>query len=249
MALSHSPSIVTDGLVLYLDAANPKSYPGTGTGWFDLSGGNNNGNLINGPAFNSANQGFIRCDGTNDYIEVLDSSSLDFGANNFTVEYWFKKLANTSGGYNNIWGPNKWNTGASPGTNEWFLCIGNGTLGNSNSFSFGIESNSNTNHSTGESTTLLDVNMWYQLVGVREGATLKTYLNGIINQNISPSGMTSGTQVANRGRNLRLCLNAFLSGSPLFTNVDNAIVRIYNRALTLEQIQHNFNAHRGRFGI
>ena len=42
MALSHSPKIVTDGLVLYLDAANPKSYPGSGTTWYDLSGNGNN---------------------------------------------------------------------------------------------------------------------------------------------------------------------------------------------------------------
>lgn len=54
MALSHSPSIVTSGLVLCLDAANPKSYPGTGTTWIDLSGGGYNATLVSSPTYNSA---------------------------------------------------------------------------------------------------------------------------------------------------------------------------------------------------
>jgi hypothetical protein len=53
MALSHSPSIVTDGLVLCLDAGNPKSYPGSGTTWTDLSGNGNNGTLVNGVGYSN----------------------------------------------------------------------------------------------------------------------------------------------------------------------------------------------------
>ena len=49
MSIYGGPEIVTDGLVLHLDAANSKSYPGTGTSWFDLSGSNNHGTLVNGP--------------------------------------------------------------------------------------------------------------------------------------------------------------------------------------------------------
>ena len=58
MGLSHSPNIVTDGLVLCLDAANPRSYPGSGTSWLDLSGQGNNGTL-NGPTFSNDNSGFL----------------------------------------------------------------------------------------------------------------------------------------------------------------------------------------------
>ena len=53
MATRYSPKIVTDGLVLYLDAANSRSYPGTGTAWFDLTGRGNNAVLTNGPVFSS----------------------------------------------------------------------------------------------------------------------------------------------------------------------------------------------------
>ena len=70
MALTHSPSIVTNGLVLCLDAGNRKSYPGIGTAWTDLSGRGNNGTLTNmdGFNFNSANGGFFNFDGGNSGI-------------------------------------------------------------------------------------------------------------------------------------------------------------------------------------
>jgi hypothetical protein len=67
------PNIVTDGLVLYLDAANQKSYPGTGTTWNDLSGNGNNGTLVNGPTFNSDNNGSIVFDGVDDYVNFGDN--------------------------------------------------------------------------------------------------------------------------------------------------------------------------------
>jgi len=54
MAFSYSPKIVTDGLVLYLDAANPYSYVSGSTSWNDISRGGNNGTLVNGPTFSSA---------------------------------------------------------------------------------------------------------------------------------------------------------------------------------------------------
>jgi hypothetical protein len=70
MSLSHSPSIVTSGLVLCLDAANPRSYPGSGTTIYDISGSGYNGTLVNGPTFSSVNGGVIVTDGVNDYIDV-----------------------------------------------------------------------------------------------------------------------------------------------------------------------------------
>ena len=68
MAGSVAPNMVTDGLVLYLDASNTKSYVSGSTRWNDISTGGNNGTLINGPTFNSANGGNIVFDGTNDFV-------------------------------------------------------------------------------------------------------------------------------------------------------------------------------------
>ena len=68
MGLSHSPNIVTDVLVLCLDAANRRSYPGSGNSWLDLSGNGNNGTLTNGPTYSSANGGSLVFDGVDDYV-------------------------------------------------------------------------------------------------------------------------------------------------------------------------------------
>ena len=95
MATLYSPKIVSDGLVLCLDAANPKSYIGSGTTWNDLSGNSNNGTLTNGPAFNSENGGSIVFDGTNDYVNLpylLLSASQDF-----TINIWIKANSHGAG--------------------------------------------------------------------------------------------------------------------------------------------------------
>jgi hypothetical protein len=68
MGISYNPRTITDGLVLCLDAANPKSYPGSGTTWTDLSGRGNNGTLTNGPTYSSSNGGSIVFDGVDDYV-------------------------------------------------------------------------------------------------------------------------------------------------------------------------------------
>jgi hypothetical protein len=90
MALSHSPQIVRDGLVLYLDAANIKSYPGTGTTWFGLRN-NNNGTLENGVGYSTNNLGSLVFDGINDII-VCGTFSVSF----LTVSVWVYKTSTTT---------------------------------------------------------------------------------------------------------------------------------------------------------
>jgi hypothetical protein len=238
--------IVKDGLVLDLDAAKRDSYPGSGTVWNDISGLQNNGTLVNGPIFDSGNGGYIRCDGTNDYIQVIDNPSLDFGSSSFTVEYWFRKLTTTTS-FDNIWGPNKWNIGNAPGTNEWSLGIGNGTTGNGNQYGFAVESGSVVYGIFETTTTQLSLNTWYQLVGQRDGANFKTYLNGTLTMNITASGFTTSSIINNvNNRNLRIN-NSGTNG--LYTNADNAICRIYNKALSAEEVTQNYNATKGRYGL
>ena len=94
MAFNYSPKIVTDGLVLYLDAANQYSYVSGSTSWNDISRGGNNGTLINGPTFNSANGGSIVFDGVDDYTNLGNPSSLDIL--NFSVGVWCKSSTFTN---------------------------------------------------------------------------------------------------------------------------------------------------------
>jgi hypothetical protein len=85
MATAYSPLIVTDGLVMYLDAGNTKSYPGSGTTWTDISRNSNNETLVNSPTFNSANGGSIVFDGVDDYAI---NSNLKYSP--FTYDVYFK---------------------------------------------------------------------------------------------------------------------------------------------------------------
>jgi len=73
MSTRYNPSIVRDGLVLYFDAANTKSYPGSGTTWYDLSGNERHGTLINEPTFQSHNLGCFQFDGTNDRVSFVST--------------------------------------------------------------------------------------------------------------------------------------------------------------------------------
>ena len=90
MSFRYSPSVVTDGLVLYLDAANTKSYVSGSTIWNDLSRSGNNGTLVNGPTFSSANGGSIVFDGSNDYVTISGNSSTLSTLTVYTIELLIK---------------------------------------------------------------------------------------------------------------------------------------------------------------
>ena len=72
MSISYNPRVITDGLVLCLDAGNTKSYPGSGSTWYDLSGNGNDHTLIGSPGYssgiftlNGSTQGFTRATSMN----------------------------------------------------------------------------------------------------------------------------------------------------------------------------------------
>ena len=85
MAYSTFKPIVTDGLVLNLDAANRRSFVSGSTVWYDLSGRGNTGTLNGGAGFNSANGGSITFDGIDEYVSLPTLPVLT----SFTVEMWF----------------------------------------------------------------------------------------------------------------------------------------------------------------
>ena len=101
MGLIHSPSIVTDDLILCLDAANKRSYPGTGATWTDRSTNGNNGTLVNSPSFSAENGGRIVFDGTDDY---MDDITIPNTTNQLTAEF---ALNYNDGGYFNIFEANR----------------------------------------------------------------------------------------------------------------------------------------------
>ena len=126
MATRYSPSIVTSGLVLCLDAANPRSYSGTGTTWTDLSGNGNNGTLVNSPTFS---QGVFTFDGATNYINV---SGVNFATGTSTIMGVARYTGATRGriinGLNNNWLMGHWgNTTENYYAEGWVSAVSSGT--------------------------------------------------------------------------------------------------------------------------
>lgn len=226
MSIVYNPSIVTTGLVLCLDAANIKSYPGTGTTWSDLSTNNNNGTLVNGPTYSSLNLGGINFDGIDDYISFVSNPVV---TNQITVEVWVKLNSTTS-------------------TNGW-ICGREGSyrfLYSSNGFGWICATTNNAWYTTGTAISIsgTPVNNFYQIVGVYNGSNNLLYVNSVL-QNTGSA--ISGNILTNGTYNL-------MNDTSGDVNIDwgKGIIyshRIYNVALTAAQVQQNFNALRGRFGI
>jgi hypothetical protein len=231
MALVHSPKIVTDGLVLALDAANRKSYPGSGTTWTDLSGNGNNGTLVNGPTYNSANSGSIVFAGDNDYVIATRPSSLVAGGP-ISVSLWAKWIT-TGTTISTIQVLVDNNHSSSPV--QGFVLQDRPDLSKSIQFGSNITSNGAT------STFQVGDGTWHHIVGTNDQTTTKLYIDGSLNAQISQGGL--GTVQPN----ISVGYWQFTPGRYLNGNV--AQVSIYNRALSAAEISQNFNAFRGRFGI
>lgn len=221
MALSHSPSIVTDGLVLCLDAANRKSYPGTGTGWNNLSG-LTSGILLNGITFSNSNNGVLVFDGTDDYV----STSL-ISQNSFTWSAWFKTdvVSDTFRNIISISAPS-----------YMLMLLTNGR----NNLSFWSPDGLNDN-SLG--TDSISINTWYNIVFVREGNSItngyKAYFNGSFKGSANTGSWSSSDPIIIGGR----------TDATQFFDGSLANICVYSRALSAQEISQNFNALRGRFGI
>lgn len=226
MGLIHSPRIVRDGLVLYLDAANTKSYPGSGTTWTDISGKGYDGTLINGPTFSSDDLGCVVFDGSNDRVDGVHNSELNL-RNDLTVECWFRRTG---------------------GRSDWVRVFGKGdstnrTYGlwyhvNSNYFLYQRYSgSSNMNVLLTKSVVL---NEWYHMVGTSSGSTHTLYVNGDNMGTVSNSStFYSSTNPYKVGY-----------GNIHLTHIGNVSnCRIYNRGLSEAEVKQNYNALKGRFGL
>lgn len=154
------PKSITNGLLLYLDAADNVSYPGSGTTWNDLSGNNNHFTLTNSPTFNNSNFGSLIFDSTKSASRTVVSTSTTI-----TMEIWFKvtTYAETILFYNG--------NGASSGYGFAFGACGAST---STLFIFfgGISCNV-------VSKASIATNTWYHAVYTRTTSSNTLYINGV----------------------------------------------------------------------
>ena len=160
---------------------------------------------------------------------VQDDADIDFGSNDFTVEFWTMKRALTSTVYNSQC-VNKWNSGNVPGSNEW--AIATSSDGFNNIPSFNIESGSTIYKA--DATTSLPINKWYHIAAVREGNNLKIYVNGILE---GTTAIPPGTSVNNIAARTFMSMG-YIAASPYYSNNSNLDeLRIWNTALTQTTIR------------
>jgi len=228
-----SPKIVTNGLVLYLDAGQSTSYNG-GTTWTDLSGRGNNGTLVNGVGYNSSNGGSLSFDGADDYTQITNNATINFSTNSFSLNCWVK--TDQTGTTKMIL--SKGDSDAIAFGKAYNLYLGNGGT----TWLFGVWRGTGDNSSVG-STQFVQIGTWVNLVGVYDSVqgTQRLYANtNLIGSTTRTAGDISVTN------------NLFVgSGANASADWDGNIaqVSIYNRALTAQEISQNYNALRGRFGI
>ena len=239
--LSGGPNIVVDGLVLYLDAGNTKSYISGSTTWNDISRVGNNSTLINGPTFDTGSGGGIVFDGSNDRGQI---SNFNYGRSACSIEAWFKFNSFSPSGFK-VSIISKWQTGA--GNNNEFILVSEGSVGESPYWPiFTVQISDNTKYSAIDNTLIQQVGVWYHQVGVFDGSNVQVFVNGTLRKT---TAIPNPPQVLKTIDAQPIGIGAFGSTFQYLSNLTVASSRIYNRALSAQEILQNFNATKGRFQL
>lgn len=242
MSYFNGPKSITNGLVLCLDAANNKSYVGSGTSWNDLSGNNNTGTLTNGPTYTSSFGGGIVFDGTNDYVSC-PTSLLDNYLNG-TILAWLN--------LNSV-------------ANSVITSRQKDGVGTYSVFSVGTYSSSGGGSTTGTagklywhgknsvvqaaSTNTITTGAYYHVSVTFNSTQAIFYINGVYDSTTSgdySSGDSGGILSPNYTQIGCWNNNSIISG-PL--NGFISAVNVYNRVLTASEVLQNYNATKGRYGL
>lgn len=223
-------NIPSYGLVMDLDAGDPISYPGSGTVWYDLTGNGNNVNLTNGPSFVPVTNGGYFSNDVDSYFTGSGTATIPTGNSPYTMLVWARQ---TSG--------NGW------GNNSGLISIGgyytisqsnalrtlNNAVGNFHHYWWGNDLSLQSN----AAGVALDT--WFMVAASFDGTTRRIWVNGVSRASDTPTGhnVTSTTiQIS------KTVANEYQIG-------DIAVARIYNRALTSDEMLATFNTEKSRFGL
>lgn len=252
------PILVTNGLVMHVDAADPTSWPGSGNSWIDISGAGFNMNIqldqgagymgIGGsanPIFNSANGGSFDCEPSAAMGSANSIPNFFSSGNGYSVEMWIRLTSfrgfESSGGSTLLFLtlPNF----SSVNSNGWILLMGNVASGN---LTFNLYQGWVTLRGSVSVLSNSDLNNWVQIVltvdNVANGQIM-TYRNGA-----QASTSTISTQMSLS--NTRPIISGY---NPVFPQTGSycryGIIRLYNKRLSASEVSQNFAANKGRFGL
>jgi len=246
-------NIVRDGLVLYLDAKH--SYPSkTGIGtttsgaaapagsstdpdvynWYDMSGYENNGTLINNVGYNAANGGSLVFDGLNDYVSISNSPTVNPNSSSFSIIVWINSDPSNGGDNWDLWVAKRVS-----GSNGYYLGV---NYPDGAKFILGNDASQRTDTGYVSYT----YNTWAMFTAI---LNRETNTQTIIKNNyqetatVTPAGGNYfNTGVLSIGGDIG-------NGSQFYVNGKISVVQIYNKALTQEEVLQNYNAYKSRFGL
>jgi hypothetical protein len=229
---SNFSKIVRNGLVLWLDAMNNNSYPETGTAWNDLSGNGFTATLTNGPTFNSDNGGSIAFDGVNDFVNTntnLDTETgrlLASASLAWSVSSWFRPdTSNATAGAITA-------RSGGVGTGAIYVVWETGTT-----LQTRLRGGTILNITTSMTTD------WHEVVITWDGTTANAYYDGVFVNTISIGAATSSLYNFSIG-------GAQAGGTPnTFFLGRVADTKVYNRAITADEVTQNYNAVKRRFNL
>jgi hypothetical protein len=228
MATRYSPAIVTSGLVLCLDAANRKSYSGTGTTWTDLSGNGNN--MAASTTISLATFGNSIAFNFDAVGKFFNGTCINNIATNVTLEAWIYPAASElsvgdRGTVMLLTGTNglymSWNKSNQKMSNYWY---GHPTEGY---------------HENASASNRSVWNHWCS-VWNNTDAKLYQYTNGT-------KASTDASTVGNAAAGTNLIIGRESDDRQFAGGI--AIIRIYNIPLTSTQVLQNYNATKSRFGL
>jgi hypothetical protein len=224
-------NIIKRGLIADLDATSTDSYPGSGTGWYDLTGNLNNGVLTNGPTYSSSNGGYINFDGVDDYVSGLSTTFMN-GASAGTFEFWMN-TSNVAGG-----------NGPYGSTGLYNILIGKAS-GPDNGL--GLQSAAKVrlrlNSVNLDGNVTISTNTWYQIVGSWAPGSMKVYVNGNLDtSNTNTQTLESSTHYVQIGR-------MYLGNTAGSFIGKMSSAKVYNRQLTDAEVLQNYNIQKGKFGL
>jgi hypothetical protein len=228
MAFNYSPKVVTNGLVLYLDAANTKSYVSGSTTWSDISRSGTNGTLVNGPGYSSTNSGNITFDGVDDYCNCGTFTGL--GSIDRSINIWFKIIS---------LGANKKivNFAANDlATDTPNIQIAFDTT--LSSLRVGMGGTPYDCYTTLSSFTL---DTWINISLSITSNVMSIYRNGAYISQKANTGTVALNPIIYIGR--------YNANYGQYGNINVGNMQVYNRALTAQEVLQNYNATRTRFGL
>ena len=232
MATAIGPDILTNGLALLLDSSSSRSYPGTGTTWYDLSGNDNHGTLVNftGPSAGSTSgfdtttklMMYDRHVGTgnndlNNYINIPNSDSLDecLTTNGMSISFWFRQDVSRCTAMT------KWN-----GSWEVYYC---------SYLVFRTQGTGGNDLSTGDGA----LSGFHNICVTSTLTGRLVYVNGVVQA-------TGTNTVSSQNTSNPISIGAYYDGKYAMEG-SLPYYALYNRELTSAEVNHNYNALKSRF--